>query len=181
MLKLEVGATEAWDEAKQEFVMMDGVTLEFEHSLAALSKWESEWEKPFMSPQPKTNEETIGYIRAMTLTPDVPPELYDRLTDEDITKISAYINQKMTATWFSNSPGATSRAQEVITAEIIYYWLIALNIPFETQYWHLERLLTLVKVCNQKNTPAKKMPRQEWAQRQRQLNAERKARLQTRG
>ena len=174
MLKITIEAPEEYNAVTQEFINNDAVTLELEHSLASLSKWEEVWEKPFLGSDEKTEVETIDYIRAMTLTTDVPPEVYSRLTRGNVDEISAYIQRKMTATWFVDLPQSPG-AKATITAEIIYNWMVALNIPFECQHWHLNKLLTLIKVCNEKNNPPKKMTRAEAAAKQRQLNAERRA------
>lgn len=174
MLTIQVPKSEYFDEKNERFVSFPEVSFNIEHSLASLSKWESVFEKPFLSGEKKTLEETIGYIKAMTISPNVPEEVYSRLSNENFEAVNRYINARMTATWFREEPNAP-KSREVITAEVIYYWMVALNIPFECQHWHLERLMTLIRVINQKNAPAKKMGRAEAAMQRRQLNAQRRA------
>lgn len=169
-----------WDESKGEFVTSKEQKLVLEHSLVSLSKWESKWCKPFLSKQEKTTEETIDYIRCMTLTQNVNPEVYNFLTDDNIRNVNAYIEAPMTATWFSNS-NSGKQNREQITAELVYYWMIALNIPFECQKWHLNRLLTLIRVCEVKNLPPKKMSRREILNRNAALNAVRRKQLNSKG
>lgn len=181
MLRITIPITpEGWDEEKQEFVEPTYKVLQLEHSLVSLSKWESRWNKPFLSKDEKTYEETVDYIKCMTLTQNVDPEVYDHLTKANINQVNRYIGAPMTATTFSeDKSGKASR--EIITAEIIYYWMIALNVPFECQKWHLNRLLTLIKVCNIKNQPPKKVSKRDIMSRNAALNAARRKRLNTRG
>lgn len=172
---------EGWDEEKQEFVEPRTKVLQLEHSLVSLSKWESKWCKPFFSKKEKTEEETIDYIKCMTITQNVDPEVYDHLTPSIIKQIEEYIEAPMTATYFSDDKSRGRGANEQITAELVYYWMIALNIPFECQKWHINRLLTLIRVCNIKNQPPKKMSRREIMSRNAALNAARRKQLNTKG
>lgn len=181
MLQIEVPLTpEMWDEEKEEFIPPVVKVLQLEHSLVSLSKWESKWCKPFLSKQDKTSEEVLDYIKFMTLTPDVSDDIYAHLSQENLHQINQYINAPMTATTFSNNKSSKNN-REVITAELIYYWMIALTIPFECQYWHLNRLLTLVQVCNIKNQPPKKMSKREIMSRNAALNAARRNQMNSKG
>lgn len=180
MLQLIIPASEQWDEAKQEFVNTKEQTLQLEHSLISLSNWESKWHKPFLSSKNLSVEEILDYIRCMTINKNVDPNAYTSLSQDDVNKVTDYINAPMTATTFSED--RTSRPnREIITAELIYYWMIALNIPVEFQKWHLNRLLTLIRVCNIKNSPPKKMSRREIMSRNAALNAARRKQLNSRG
>ena len=180
MLQIVIPGQEFWDEQKQEFINTKEQVLQLEHSLISLSKWEAKWCKVFLSKQEKTQEETIDYIKCMTITPNVDPEVYNNLTRENIKEIEDYIAAPMTATYFS-SDNAGKSSREQVTSELIYYWMIALNIPFECQKWHLNRLLTLIKVCNIKNQPPKKMSKREIMSRNAALNAARRQQLNTKG
>lgn len=179
MLELHVLMSESYNEDTEEFIT-DIVKVQLEHSLVSLSKWESHFEKPFLGQSEKTTEESFWYIRAMVLTPDVPQEVFDNLTAEHYDAVNKYVTAPMTATTFREEPNK-KRNQEIITAEVIYHWIISSNISWDCQYWHLNRLIALVRVCNAKNTPAKKMSPQEIARRNRDLNAQRKAELNTKG
>jgi hypothetical protein len=179
VLRLKITISEGFDEETSEFVSADAIVLELEHSLVSLSKWESKWEQPFLDRTEKTEEQIVDYIRTMILTPDFPPEVLSRLTEDNFTEINNYINAKMTATWFNDPPNPPVR--EIITAELIYYWMISLGIPFECQHWHLNRLITLVKVCNYKNAPEKTVSRGEVLASQRALNDQRRAQFKTKG
>lgn len=183
MLTIKIDSIELFDEKSQEFIQTEETTLNLEHSLVSLHKWESFWQKPFLSSEEKTNKEVLNYIECMTLSENTPKDVYTRLSSKNIKDISEYIDSKMSATWFNESTAKTGGPfnREIITAEIIYYWMISLNIPFECQHWHLNKLLTLIKVCNLKNTPPKKMGRQELMSRNKALNEARKAQLNTNG
>ena len=182
MLRLSVPLTqERWDEENQIFIQPDYKTLELEHSLVSLSKWESKWGTAFISRKDKTVEETIDYVRCMTLTQNVDPNIYNNLTSNNIREIDKYINTPMTATVFSEDKFATGYSREIITAELIYHWMFSLNIPLECQEWHLNRLVTMIRVQSIKNTPPKKMSAGEIMRRNAAINAVRRKELNTKG
>ena len=174
MLVLDIPGQEFWDEKKEQFVSMNPTTLKLEHSLISLSRWEAKWHKPFLNEKTeKSVEETLDYIRCMTLNPNVDPEVYTRITTDMVNTITEYIHDPMTATWFSKEDD-NPPSREIVTSEVVYYWMVALNIPFECQKWHLNRLLTLIRVCNAKNQPPKKHSKKEIAQRTASINAARR-------
>lgn len=179
MLSIIVSGTEVFDNETQEFTTQGDVVLELEHSLVSLSKWESKFEKPFLGKAEKTADEVLAYVGMMVLN-KVPEEILSKLSEDNFKAINEYIEAKMTATWFSEPPGAPS-SRDVITAELIYYWMITFQIPWECERWHLNRLFTLIRVCNIKQAKPKKMSRSEIAARNRELNAQRRAQLGTRG
>lgn len=181
MLQITVPLSpEGWDEKKREFVEPKVQVLQLEHSLVSLSKWESKWCRPFMSKPPVTYEETLDYIKCMTLTKNVDPNTYDHITRTNIQEINDYIDAPMTATTFSKDESG-KRNREIITAELLYYWMIAANIPFECQKWHLNRLITLIRVCSIKNTTPKKRNRKETANRYAAMNAARRKQFNSKG
>lgn len=179
MLKLTLPETEVYDESRNEFVLLPKVKLKLEHSLVSLSKWESIHKKAFMGPNQKTREETISYIECMCLGSN-PQGLRTRLTQDQLTIINQYISDKATATTFREIPGQRG-SREVVTAEIIYYWMVAMNVPLECENWHLDKLFSLLRVISLKSAPAKKMSRNELIARNRELNAQRRAALNTTG
>lgn len=183
MLKITIKDSEYFNTVTQEFVKIPNQDLILEHSLVSISKWESNWHKPFLDDKnEKTNEETLDYIKCMTVTKNVDPLVYNFLTLEQIQTINEYIQDPMTATWFNDNPNAPKGMhREQITSELIYYWMIALNIPFECQKWHLNRLLTLIRVCNIKNNPGKKYSKREILSKNAALNAARKKKYGTSG
>ena len=178
MLKLQIEENTLWNEKDEVFVEVPKTTLKLEHSLVSLSKWEAKWHKPFLTTK-RNAEETLDYIKCMIIDNNVDPDVVYALSADNINKIKDYIEDTMTATFFTgkNEEGE----KEVVTSEIIYYWMISLQIPFECQKWHLNRLLTLIRVCNEKNAPKKNMSNKEILERNRALNEQRKARYKTRG
>lgn len=186
MLKIVIPnkpSVELYDEKTNEFFYSKPIkeqTLQLEHSLVSISKWESKWCKSFLSRADKTNEETIDYIKCMTLTQNVDPIVYENLSSENIKQINEYIDAPMTATVISNR-NLRKRNNEVVTSELIYYWMIALNIPFECQKWHLNRLLALIQVCDAKNQPPKKTSRRELTSRYASINAANRKRFNSKG
>jgi hypothetical protein len=171
---------ELWDEGKQEFVYLPGQTLELEHSLASLSKWESKIGKPFLSNTAKTYEESLEYLKCMMLTPGVTEDVYEYLMVHKLQMIDDYINASMTATILPKNRGGKGRP-ETITAELIYYWMIAMQIPSAYEHWHLNKLITLIGVCNVKNSPNKKRSSDEILRDQMALNDERCKKYNTKG
>lgn len=183
MLKIVIPGQELFDEHTSEFVQAPGFVLELEHSLVSLSKWEAKYEKAFLGPREKTPEEVFGYVKAMCLTPDVPDEVFSRVTQAQFDEITKYIDSNMSATHISDLPGAP-KSREVITNELIYHWMFALDVPIECQNWHLNRLFTQLKVINAKTQPPKKLTaeqRAQMARRNSELNERRLKELNTTG
>lgn len=180
MLTIHVPERELFDDEKQEFITTESVALKLEHSLVSIARWESKWELSFLNTKEKTDEQMASYIESMIISPEDTSGIVDRLTAEDISAINTYINASYTATTFKQDANSKKNS-EVITAELIYYWMIALNIPFECQHWHINRLITLVRVCNLKNQPPKKRSTSEIAASRARLNAERRAQMGSRG
>ena len=179
MLSLSLPEAEFFDEGTQLFEYVKATAIVLEHSLVSVSKWESKWRKPFFSKEPKTDEETLDYVRCMTITQNVNPLVYRGLSQAHLEQIRSYIEEPMTATWFKEKPKTSGH--ETVTSEVIYYWMVALGIPFECEKWHLNRLLTLIRVCNEKQkTPTGQKGRQALARRQ-ALNKARRAKFHTRG
>lgn len=179
MLQIVIPANELYDESTNSFYNIKEHTLQLEHSLISVSKWESKWCIPFLESKGMTDEQTIDYVKCMTLNKNVDPNVYKCLTNKDIKEISDYISAPMTATTVRKMQ--PTGGHEIVTSELIYYWMIELKIPVEFEKWHLNRLITLIQVCNIKNTPPKKMSQSQLAQRNRMLNAARRKKLNTTG
>lgn len=171
MLQVDIPETEFYDERDQQFKTVKCCSLKLEHSLVSISKWEMKWRKPFLSRENKSQEEFLDYIRCMTVNQNVDPAVYQAIPSSDIRRIADYIGDTPTATWFNNRHDKPSR--EIVTSEVIYYMMVSYQIPFECQKWHLGRLLTLIRICDIKNSP-KKMSKRDVLAQNRALNAARR-------
>lgn len=182
-IMVTIPSVELFDAKEQQFLMAEEVVLEMEHSLVSLSKWEARFKKPFLGDSQKTTEETYGYIQAMCSDPNVPLSVIKRISTEDYKRINEYIEDSMTATWFNKDPRESGRRAEIVTAELIYHWIYALNIDMEWENRHLSRLFTLIKVISLKNNPPKKqrMSKADLAAQRRELNNARRAQAQSAG
>lgn len=178
-IKVPIGP-EKWDAENEEFIEPPYVVLEMEHSLVSISKWESKWHKAFLTDKKKTAEETLDYIKDMTLN-DVDPDVYNHLTPENVDEIEKYIKAPMTATVIGRETKQGGSKKEVTTSELIYFWMIAQNIPFECQYWHLNRLLTLIKVCSMKTNPPSKRSQGELMRDYAAINKANRAKFNSKG
>lgn len=190
MLELKIKAKEAWDEVNERFITIKPITICLEHSLVSLSKWESKYRKPYLSStEEKSREEILYYIKCMTITQNVDPNVYELLDNNDLKLINDYITDSMTATWFNDrrpTGAAPSKPnKEIITSELIYYWMVSYNIPMECQKWHLNRLLTLIRICNvkeaQQNGKSNKMSKRDILSQNKALNAARRQKLNSNG
>lgn len=181
MLQITIPETELFDEARQEFIYVNKpVTLTLEHSLVSISKWESKWKKPYLSDEERTVEEVIDYVRCMTITQNVDPNVYYALTAQNLKDIEEYIKDPHTATTITDR-SRTNKNGEGVTSELVYYWMCAYQIPFEAQKWHFNRLMTLIRIAGIKNNPDKKMSRKDLFAQQRELNAMRRAKNKSKG
>lgn len=183
MLTIIIKGDEVFDESTSTFGTINDIVLQMEHSLVSLSKWESKHGKAFLAEstvKQMTEEETFSYLKAMVITPDVDQNLVHRLSQQNVDTIYKYIDSTQSATTFGEMPD-TPGSGETITSELIYYWMVAFNIPFECQYWHLNRLFALIRICNIKNSKQKPLSRTQIAMRNAQINAKRRAELGTSG
>lgn len=180
MLRLVIEGDESFNEETSTFETFDDVVIDLEHSLISLSKWESKYQKPFLSSEQKSSEEIFGYLQSMIINPDTDPDAIYRCSQVDITRIQEYIDSSQSATTFGSMPERRGPG-EVITSELIYYWMVGFNIPFECQHWHLNRLFSLIRICNIKNSKQTKTSRFETAAQRAELNAKRRAELGTSG
>lgn len=169
-----------WDPRIDEFVTIKGQTITLVHSLISIHKWESKWKKPYLSKKEKTTEETIDYIRCMTLEKDVNPDIYYYISSEDYDRISKYIEDPMSATTF-NDYRNNGHSNDIITAEVIYFLMIQYGIPMEFRKWHFNQLMTLIRVCEIKGGNGPKMSEREILANNKKLNAQRRAMMHSKG
>jgi hypothetical protein len=172
MLTLTVRVRDDFDNEENKFIVED-VVLELEHSLVSLSKWEQKYEKPYLGDDKPTEEEALYYIECMIMN-EYPPGIVAKLGADHIMQVDTYINRKMTATWFNEITPETKKSNEKITAELVYYWMTTLNIPWEAQNWHLSRLFTLIKIFGAKAEKPKPMTGSELRAHRSELNRKRR-------
>lgn len=181
MLQLVIPESELFDSDKNEFIKVKETTLSLEHSLVSLSKWESIWHKPFISTEKKSADELVSYIQCMCLTKNVDPRIFVLLNEEQVKMVREYIEDPMTATTFREEPNRPQGRNQVVTAEILYYQMITYNIPMECQKWHLNKLMTLIRVCAIKSGPQKKMSPSDVMKQYSSLNQSRRAAMHSKG
>lgn len=182
MLHLRIPERDLWNPVTERFIHVEDTELDLEHSLFSVSKWESKWHIPFHDDRKeKTVEQNIDYIRQMCLTPNVDPNIFYCITEQNAKEITEYIGDTNTATWFNDLAKRKTGKKEIITAEIIYYWMTVYNVPESCQYWHLNRLMTFLRVCAEKSNPDKKKHGIDQAAQRRALNAARRQKYKTRG
>jgi len=179
MLEITVPASEIYDSKKNKFYDVPSCILTLEHSLISVAKWEAKWHTPYLNAKKRSNAQTLDYIRCMTIGPIKDDHVFSVLTSENITQIQAYMEDSMTATTFPKRPHSPPR--ELVTAETLYYRMFASNIPMECQKWHLNRLLTLIRVCEAKNGPQSKMSASQTATHYAEQNALRRTKYKSRG
>lgn len=188
-LKIKTKDVKLWNEATEEFEhkIVPGRTIVLEHSLVSLSKWEAKYKRPFIDSE-KTNEETLDYIKMMTITQNVPDDTYKYLDKDEIKKINDYIIDPMTATKFSyNSQAGSSPKKDTskVTSELIYYWMTLYNIPDRYEKWHLNRLLVLLRIAriktDEQHGKTNKMSRSDIIAQNRAINAQRRLKFGSNG
>jgi len=180
MLEIVIEGGELYDETTEKIIRTKPVRLKLEHSLLSISKWESKWHIPFLKESEKTQEQFIDYVRCMTITQNVDPKVYQMMSLKTIKEVKAYIDDPMTATWFSKD-NSSKRSNRIITSELVYCWMTQNQIPFECDKWNFNRLLTLIRVCSAENAPKKKMGNKKILSQNASLNAKRKQAMHTRG
>lgn len=185
MLTVSVPGKELYIEKTNEFVQVKPAVLKLEHSLLSISEWEAIWHKPYMSTENKTADELLSYIKCMTVSKNVDNMIYMCLTQKNIDDIFDYISNPMTATTFSGHQEASANqkvGEKIITSELVYYWMVQAGIPFRpAETWHINRLMTLIKIYAIKNSPKKKMSAGEIIRQNKGLNAERRRMLNSKG
>ncbi len=184
-IKIEVKGSEMFDENTGRFIEVKPAVLTLEHSLIAISKWEARFHIPFLREGDKTPEQIEYYIQCMTINQNIDPNTYKGITSDQQKQILAYIKDPMTATWINDggkpAKGRKKGSDQEVTSELIYYWMVSYRIPSEYEKWHLNRLLTLIQICNQYNQPQKKLSKNEIIKNNDALNEARRAAMNTRG
>lgn len=178
MLEIELEELEAWDDKKQEFVVLKNEVVCLEHSLKSISEWEAKWKVPFLDTTPRTKQMILDYVSCMVVS-EVPKGFLERLKTRDFSRIQEYIDDSRTASWISSEDNTNDGSK--VTSELIYYWMVTAGIPFSAEEWHLNRLMMLIKIYGEKNKPEKKRSREDILERNRELNEKRRREMGTNG
>lgn len=180
-ITITIPAGQLYSESENRFYKVEETTVELEHSLVALSKWESKWHKPFLTKDQKTRAEVIDYFRCMCLTPSIEPLVFNAIKDREFVRIMKYIDDPMTATTITHHSSTKRGNTGTVTSELIYYWMGEYNISKECEWWHINRLFKLIEITSVKRQPEKKMSKRDIAAQNKSLNAMRRARHGSRG
>lgn len=174
-----------WDETNERFkyICHPETKLTLLHSLVSLSLWESKWHTNYFSKTKKTAEQAIDYIRCMTRETDVNPDVYNTIamSNKLLDEIGDYIDDPMTATIITDNRKNKSNKNEYITSELIYWSMIQHGIPVEFETWHINRLLTLINVCNAKNGGGGKMKKKDILAEYAKINERNRAKYNSKG
>lgn len=183
ILHITIPGKENWDSVKEEFIYEEDAELYLQHSLVTVAEWEARWKISFLDTDNKTPEQITDYIKIMTINQnEVDDSVYKRLTKENLDEINRYLKDEMSATTITDhgTPESNGR-NEIITAEIVYYWMFSHNVPVEFENWHFNRLITLLKTCNIKSNPDNKMTKQETAKMYAEMNKARRQKYNSKG
>lgn len=178
MYRLVLPSSEYFDSVNNEFITVPGKTYKLEHSLISVSKWEAKYHRPFLSPTkgPNTRQEVLDYISCMSISEEIDPMILRSMSNAKVQEVMEYINNPMTATTFNekNSNRRKAASNTFMTSEVIYWQMASFGIPYECEKWHLNRLLTLIRVCDEKGQPAKKMSQNDILRQYAGVNAKRR-------
>ena len=171
-----------WDGEKRvkKLIRVPAIHLVLEHSLLSISKWESEWQIPFVETKRMTAKQFLSYCKCMTINQQKDPNVYQFLRNQDVVKIKDYLDNPMTARIKRKSKGG-GRSRIMMTSEYFYAVMVQYGIPFDCDKWHFNRLIALIECCQAMNGEGPKMNYRERQKYYAELNAQRRKALGTKG